>query len=139
MVLRPLEKHVSEKVPMAAKLMGAAEILLGGMLAMKSKNSLLRGVGLGVMAGGVHTVMHQFNLGTHSPAIHGPDDYTTVHVPISGNLENLMNGVIRDDYGATRSNFVAGTDMGATNDLYRTYLLAGIEDDDYLTPKGFNY
>jgi hypothetical protein len=143
MVLRPLEQHVTDHYPMAGKFMGAAEILIGGYVGIHAKNALVRGAGFGVMAGGVHTVMHQFNIGKHSPALKGMD-YATTNIPISGGMESTMNGMIRRDGGPTRSSLVAGlggrlngTSFGSVGNLYKTHLLAGIEDEtnDYLPPK----
>ena len=141
MLLRPLEEKVGQQFPMAIKMMGAAEVLLGGFIYLKGKNSLIKGAGLGIMGGGVHTVMHQFNIGKHNPAINGPGDYETVRVPISGNLNNLINGVIDDKYGPTRTSYVAGSgDMGSSSaDLWNTNLVAGPEEADWLEPIGYNY
>lgn len=125
MALRPLEKHVTDHYPMAAKFMGAAEILIGGYIAIHAKNAIVKGVGMGVLGGGVHTMMHQFHIGTHSPAIHGPDDYITTNVPISGHLEHRMQNLLN----TSRSNLVAG---GGLNGTSNTGLISGKSYHSYL-------
>ena len=146
MALRPLEKKIAEHTPMMVKFMGGAEILLGFFVAQKAKNPIMRGAGWGIMSAGVHTVMHQFNIGEHSPAISGPGDYSEVRVPISGTLNNLINGsIIRDRFGPTRTDYVAGTNnLGASSlDLWdrrgNTSLVAGAEEENLLDPIGYNY
>jgi hypothetical protein len=149
MALRPLEKKIAEHSPMAVKFMGAGEILLGFFVAQKAKNAIIRGAGWGIMSAGVHTVMHQFNIGEHSPAISGPGDYSEVRVPISGNLNRLINGsIIEDRLAPTRTSYVAGSgEMGASSaDLYdwerrgNTAMVAGSpEEDNDLEPLGWNY
>jgi len=148
MALRPLEKKIAEHSPMAVKFMGAGEILLGFFVAQKAKNAILRGAGWGIMSAGVHTVMHQFNIGEHSPAISGPGDYSEVRVPISGNLKHLINGsIIEDRLSPTRTSYVAGGgEMGSSSmDLMEwesrgnTNMVAGPEDENWLDPIGYNY
>ena len=135
--LRPLENKLTARYPQAGKMMGAAEILIGGFIAFKSNKPLIKGIGLGVMAGGVNTVMHQFNLGTSNPAISGMDDgYQNIRIPISGSMTNLISGVIENSERVPNTNYVAGSD-----DLYRNYIMNGIsgEDENYLPPIGWNY
>ncbi len=165
-VLRPIEAKLAQRVPMAAKFMALGEIVLGGFIALKAKNPIMKGVGLGIMAGGVQTGVKQLNIYHESPSVQGVGDYTTVRVPINGNIRNLLNGIVRHGHHGhhhhmhdyTRTSLVAGDEyMGdsswAENQrIDRTNLLAGIygldgvgnhsgelEQDNYLEPKGYNY
>jgi len=139
-LLRPLEHKLATQFPMVAKFMGGAEILIGGYMAMRMKTPILKGVGLGVMAGGIKTVMDQLHIGAPSPAaLHGMDDYTTVRVPINGSYTNLIAGVINDSERIVNTSLVAGV---SGSDAYRNYILngsVGKEDEDYLPPMGYNY
>jgi len=140
--LRPLENKLTAHYPQAGKIMGAVEILIGGFVAMKGKRPIIKGIGLGIMAGGVNTVMHQFNLGMASPAISGMDSgYQNIRIPISGSMTNLISGVFKDDNGRTaNTSFVAGS----SDDAYRNYILNGTMDGlsdpaGDLPPIGYNY
>ena len=91
MALRPLEHRLAAKYPAATKFMGAGEVAVGGLMFMKMKSNFLKMVGLGVMAGGVHTIMKQTNIGLHSPAeghsISGPGEMVRVQMPYTvGNI-----------------------------------------------------
>ena len=149
-ILRPLEKKIAQHAPMAAKFMAVGEIVLGGFVAMKAKNPMMKGVGLGIMAGGVHSGMKQLNLYHESPSVQGVGDYTTVRIPVNGQIRGMLNGIVRDQHGDTYTSLVAGTDeMGSRDTLRnrekfsRTNLLAGLygiqsgENDAYLDPKGW--
>lgn len=68
MIARPLEHKLVAKYPHFTKWMGAAEIAAGGLVFINIKNPFIKMMGLGMMAGGVHTVMKQTNLGLHNPA-----------------------------------------------------------------------
>jgi hypothetical protein len=147
-LLRPLEKKIAEKMPMAAKFMAVGEILLGGFVAIKAKNPIMQGVGLGIMAGGVNSGVKQLNLYHESPAVQGVGDYTTVRIPVNGQLRSMLNGIVRDQHGETRTHLVAGAGWDNYSQS-RTNLLAGIyglgergyagdsEADNYLQPKGW--
>ena len=138
-LLRPLEHKLATQFPMVAKFMGAGEILLGGYMALRMKKPILKGVGLGIMAGGIKVVMDQFKIGMPSPAIHGMDDYSTIRVPINGSYTNLIAGVINDSERQVNTSLVAGV---SGSDAYREYILngsVGKEDEDYLPPMGYNY
>ena len=148
-ILRPLEAKIATHSPMAAKFFGAGEIFLGGYMALKAKNPIMKGAGLGIMAGGVQTVSKQFNIYHENPAVSGIGDYTTVRIPV-GELDNMLNGIVMNRNGDTRTSLVAGMDDYSMNGrisderVQRTNLLAGIyglnsvgaEEDDYLLPKG---
>lgn len=130
MALRPLEQHVVSRFPMAAKFMGAAEVLIGGYIALKAKNGLIKGVGWGVLGGGVHTMMHQFNIGKENPAIHGSDTYTPV--PISGGLEARMTRMINTSRSGLVAGVLNGTDRtsNVAGSSYKQYLMNGTCDLD---------
>jgi len=140
-LLRPLENKLTAQYPKAGKIMGAAEILIGGFIAMKSSKPIIKGIGLGIMAGGVNTVMHQFNLGTSNPAISGMDNgYQNIRIPISGSMTNLISGVINRE-PVPNTSYVAGS--GSAEDMYRNYVLngsmEGLTDPSDLPPIGYNF
>lgn len=136
--LRPLEHKLVERFPMAAKFMAGAEVLLGGYMALKMKNEMGRAVGIGILAGGVHGVMKQFNLNKELPGIHGSDDYSVVRIPMNGNgdVRTMVAGLLNNNTRSIRTNTVAGDIV-----MRRTAQVAGDFDDvdsPYM-PKGFNY
>lgn len=157
--LRPLEAKIARSAPMAAKFFAVAEILLGGFIALKVKNPIVKGVGLGIMAGGVQTGVKQLNLYHESPAVQGVGDYTTVRIPVNGQVREMLSGIVRNQNGDTYTSLVAGSDNdvmgeyevnGRISDyrMRRTDLLAGIyglgesdmgelEQDNYLPVKGW--
>ena len=97
MLLRPVEHKLAAKYPMATKFMGAAEIILGGFIALKGKKKFVQSVGIGILAGGVHTVMKQTNIGLNSPAEGSKmGEYTHLNVPINGPLQDQINGLIEN-------------------------------------------
>ncbi len=155
--LRPLEAKIAQKAPMAAKFFAIGEILLGGYVALKAKHPIVKGIGLGIMAGGVQTGVKQLNLYHESPAVQGVGDYTTVRIPVNGQVREMLSGIVRNQNGDTYTSMVAGSDYDGVGDyemsgrisddrLRRTNLLAGIyglddamgevEQDNYLPPKG---
>lgn len=133
-LLRPIEQKISEHMPMAAKFMAAGEILLGGAMFLKAKNSIVKGVGLGIMAGGVNTAVKQLNIYHESPAVNGSGDYMHTRIPI--------NGIVMNDHNSVDTKLVAGLSdemdqvlppkVGVHNRYYdnphqgRTNLLAGV-------------
>lgn len=150
MLLRPLEHKVSEHMPMAAKFMGAAEIALGGFVALKAKNNFMKSIGIGVLAGGVHTVMHQLPIGLHSPAVNGLDDMSTLNVPINGSVQATLSGLIQQDGYYTRTPVVGAsviengrgpvhTDVVSGYNILNSSPVVGEYDDDdelLFMPKG---
>lgn len=152
-LLRPLESKIAARFPMAAKFMAAGEIILGGYVALKAKNTIVKGVGLGIMAGGVQTGVKQLNIYHESPAVQGVGDYTTIHIPVNGHLHKMLNGIIDDRHGDTYTSLVAGSrsnykgeDQEWQNDrIKRTNLLAGLyglgeaEEENFLQVKGANF
>lgn len=145
-VLRPLEHKIAEKFPQGAKFFALGEVILGGYVALKAKNPIIKGAGLGIMAGGVHSGVKQLNLYRESPSVHGSGDYTTVHVPIDGQVRNMLNGIVKNQHGDTYTSMVAGSGGWDNERMRRTNMLAGIygldengignEEDDYLQYKG---
>lgn len=133
-ILRPIEQKISEHVPMAAKFMAVGEILIGGAMFLKAKNPIVKGVGLGIMAGGVNTGVKQLNIYHESPAVNGSGDYMHTRIPI--------NGIVMDDHNTVHTKLVAGLNdetemllppkMGVHDRYYdnphqyRTNLLAGL-------------
>ena len=118
-VLRPIEARIAQQSPMLAKMMGAAEIIIGGFVFVKGKSAVVKGIGAGIMAGGVNTVSRQLNIYHESPAITG-GDYGSMVMPISGaNLDRtqLIAGMSDEEYLPPRMGSFANTD--------RTALVAG--------------
>ncbi len=110
MVLRPLAKKLVEKYPMAGKFVAAAEILIGGTIALKAKHPFMKSVGIGILAGGVHAGMKQLNIHTNIPGIHGNDDYQTVKIPMSGDIAAQVAGILKDGRRTVRTAMVADTE-----------------------------
>lgn len=147
-ILRPIEAKIARHMPMAAKFFAGAEVLLGGYVALKAKNPLVRGAGLGIMAGGVQGVAKQFNLYHESPAVQGVGDYTTVRIPVNGSMRDMLSGIINNRDGGTHTSMVADTEHRISDEnVSRSNLLAGIyglgdysvgedESENYLMPKG---
>jgi hypothetical protein len=155
-LLRPLEAKIAARFPMAAKFMSVGEIILGGFIALKAKNPIIKGAGLGIMAGGVQSGVKQLNIYHENPAVQGVGDYTTIQVPINGQLREMMSGMMENN--VTKTSLIAGDDMGRhhhrhdgfTNaELNRQRVLVGIygledgmgesEADNYLPYKGKQY
>lgn len=149
--LRPLEAAIARRAPMAAKFFAVGEILLGGYIALKAKKPMVKGVGLGIMAGGVQAGVKQLNIYHESPAVQGVGDYTTVRIPVNGQVREMLSGIIEDRNGNTYTSMVAGSEYMTREQQSRTNLLAGIyglqgmfddgmqdESQDYLPPKGYS-
>jgi len=68
MLLRPIEHKLAARYPHVTKYLGAGEVIVGAGVFMKMNNPFIKMMGLGIMAGGVHTIMKQTNIGLHSPA-----------------------------------------------------------------------
>lgn len=165
-LLRPIESQIARRMPMAAKFFAVGEVILGGFVALKAKNPIMKGVGLGIMAGGVQAGVKQLNIYHESPSVQGVGDYTTVRIPVNGQVREMLSGIVRDRNGDTYTSLVAGSEMGGYDDesvgnyddgvggrisddrVDRTNMLAGIyglyeddgvgelESDNYLDPKG---
>lgn len=142
MILRPLESKITTMHPNATKFLGVGEILVGGWLALKAKGPLLKGVGLGVMAGGVDTAMRQFKLNQMQPMIAGPMDYSTVSIPLISGLPNFDDMPhLNSSENEVRTEYVAGTTLSESD------LIAGTDDDmsqtfatdQFLQPIGYDF
>lgn len=108
-ILRPIEKKLTDKWPMIGKFIAAGEVFLGGFVALKGKNNFVKSLGVGILAGGVHGLMKQANIYKHIPGIHGPGDFTEVHVPISGSFHDMVSGILDDSRRNVYTEQVAGT------------------------------
>lgn len=144
MILRPLEAKLSAEFPMATKFMGAAEIVIGGGIALWSKSNFVKSIGIGVLAGGVHVVMKQLPIGMHSPAEKAVGDYQEFRIPMDDDMRRQVSGllygnqrsvttptvgasIIRNGGLNTATPWVSGTDL-----MNRTPVVAmGDFDDDY--------
>lgn len=145
-ILRPVEKKLTEKWPMIGKFIAAGEVFLGGVIALKGKSNFTKSLGVGILAGGVHGLMKQANIYKHIPGISGPgdDDYTTVKIPING-MEDVqrmvagVGGILNDGRRNIRTDTVAGLGSAAIHDrvggMPRTAWLAG--DDERETVLSF--
>ncbi len=107
-ILRPVENWLAAKFPALAKFMAVGEIFIGGYIAMKSKNHTIQAAGLGLAAAGVKNAVDQFHVFQRIPGIHGPDEYTRLNVPISGPLDDMINGLLQDSGGAVYTSNIAG-------------------------------
>ena len=158
MILRPLEHKVSQRYPAVTKFLGVAEVAIGGYIALKSSKPFIKSFGIGVLAGGVHTVMKQLPIGLHNPAEgNRMGDYATLNVPISGDMRETMagliennpnryvqtpvvSGLIRNQRGATRTNVVnGGVELHSTDVVNGRDDMNGLteEERDFLyTPRG---
>lgn len=108
-ILRPVEKRLTDKWPMVGKFIAAGEVFLGGMIALKGKNSFQKSIGVGILAGGVHGLLKQANIYKHIPGISGPDEFTDVRVPISGSFSDMVSGILEDSRRDVHTEVVAGT------------------------------
>lgn len=140
-VLRPIEQMIIKQMPQAEKFLPALEIMAGGLIAIKGKNSMVKAAGLGVLAGGVYGLMRKANI----PGISGPgDDYSTIRIPIAGDLENMVSGLLSDNRRQVRTNVIAGMDtteiIAGSTYMPATNIIAGddvngIWDDVYQFPR----
>lgn len=132
-ILRPVEKRLTDKWPMVGKFLAAGEIFLGGMVALKGKNNFVKSLGVGILAGGVHGLMKQMNVYQHIPGIHGPGDFTEVNVPISGSFSDMVSGILEDSRRNVYTEAVAGTRHTAV--VAETEAMSGNEwEDNYNFP-----
>ena len=134
-VLRPLEKRLVDKWPAVGKFIAAGEVFLGGAIALKSKHNFLKSLGVGILSGGVHGLMKQVDIYKHIPGIAGSDEYTEIHVPISGSFHDMVAGILEDGRREVRTETVAGTNrtetVAATN---HTEWVAGEWDEAFEVP-----
>lgn len=117
-VLRPVEKHLTDKWPMVGKFIAAGEVFLGGMIAIGSKKDFVKSIGVGILAGGVHGLMKQVNVYKDIPKINGVDDFHHMIIPLHPG--NNVSGLIRNSANSVRTSQVAG--LGDTS---RTSRVAG--------------
>lgn len=108
-VLRPVEKHLTDKWPMVGKFLAAGEVFLGGMVALKGKGDFIKSVGVGILAGGVHGLMKQAKIYKNIPGLMiGESDFSEIRVPISGDFTNMLSGLLNDSRRWVRTETVAG-------------------------------
>lgn len=156
-ILRPLEHKVAAKYPMVTKFLGLAEIGLGGYIAIVAKKEVVKAFGIGILAGGTHTVMKQLPFGLHNPAENAKvGDFTTLNVPMNGGMrENLagliennpnryvqtpvVSGLIRNSNGGVRTNVVNGVELYRTNTVNGSDDMGDLSETDrdwLFTPRG---
>lgn len=148
-IIRPIAARLVAKWPAIGKWVGVGEIFLGGLVALKGKREFTKAVGVGIMAGGVHTVLKQVNIYKHIPALGALDEYTTIQVPISGPRAQILSGLLQDRHKQVKTYTVAGS-IGALDETRviassdygtgRYGMIAGDWDDAFDAPmaKGFN-
>lgn len=107
-ILRPVEAKLVNKWPMIGKFIAAGEVFLGGIIALKSKHDFVKSVGVGILAGGVHGLMKQANIYKHIPTVAGANEYSEIHVPISGPLDDMIAGILEDSRRDVHTESVAG-------------------------------
>ncbi len=109
-ILRPVEKKLTDKWPMIGKFIAAGEVFLGGLFALKAKGDFMKSLGVGILAGGVHGLMKQANIYKSIPMINGVDnEFSEIRVPISGSLDNMLAGILEDSRRDVRTQVVAGS------------------------------
>ena len=129
-IIRPVEMKLEAKFPMVKKIMPIAEIVLGGIIALKGKNNFVKALGIGVMAGGVHDVMSKLKVTQNViSGVGAMDDYTTVRIPISGNLDNMVSGIIRNKRNVTTAQ-VSGHDYD--QDVNRSHQVSGGNYEEFV-------
>ncbi len=115
LILRPLENKIAQSMPMAAKFLGGAQCVIGGIIAIRAKGTLGKSFGAAILGGGANTLLRQFNIEKHLPGISGDsDNWQTVKVPINGSedLQSMVSGLLMDG-GAPNWGMVAGeSEMG---------------------------
>lgn len=99
-ILHPLEKKIEEHMPAAAKFMGIAQGVLGGIIAIKAKGDIGKAFGFTLLVGGVHSAMRTFHL-NEKLGIHGPEDgYSTIRIPMSGTdtqFHSMVAGLLNNN------------------------------------------
>lgn len=87
-------RMVQKMIPGNGKVISGVQILLGGMIANKSRDGLMRGAGYGLMATGVTDLMTQMRM------LSGVDDdsYTAL-VPMAGVIEDPISGFDESEMG----------------------------------------
>jgi len=135
-ILRPIENKLAQKYPAVGKFMAGAEVLLGGLMALKARNPIVKSVGVGIMAGGVYGVMKQFHIHHESPAVSGVGEYTHTEIPVSNTVSGMLGNMHRKRinspgyYQEGNSALVAASQNNSPftnqmhNDLYKSYLFA---------------
>jgi len=135
-VLRPIENKLAQNYPGVGKFMAGAEVLLGGLMALKARNPIVKSVGVGIMAGGVYGVMKQFHIHHESPSVSGVGEYTHTEIPVSNTVSGMLGNMHRKRinspgyYQEGNSALVASSANNSQfsnqmhNDLYKSYLFA---------------
>lgn len=143
-ILRPIEKHLTDKWPMVGNFIAAGEVFLGGVIALKGKSNFTKSLGVGILAGGVHGLMKQANIYKHIPGVSGGgDDWHTIKIPISGadDMQRMVNGILNDGRRNIMTDTVAGSNRThqVADTSNRTHLVADTELEDAFSfpmPKG---
>jgi hypothetical protein len=126
MLLRPVEKRLVDKFPMAEKFLGAGEVLLGGYIALKGKRPFVKSLGVGILAGGVHALMKQANLYKNVPKV-GDIDETELRIPLNESFRDQVAGILRD----SRREVFTKTVAGSINGTDRTEIVASTVNGEY--------
>lgn len=135
-VIRPLEQRFVSKYPHLGKFLAAGEILLGGYIAIKGKHSFVKSIGAGILAGGVHGGLKQIDIYKHIPQI-GGGGYMESHIPIDGDFNRMVAGILEDNRRGIRTDVVAGTtrsEIVAGHDSHTSVIAGNDWEDAYDTP-----
>lgn len=136
-VIAPMGQKLAERWPMAAKFLAAGEIFLGGVVAMKGKSVAAKAVGIGIMASGVNKAIEQTNAYKALGIGAAGDGYSEIRIPMSGEFDQMIAGVINDGRRNVATNKIAGnlefTNRIANTEVENTAWLAETELDNVMT------
>jgi hypothetical protein len=143
LVIKPAENWLVNRYPGVAKFLAVGEVVLGGMIALKSKNAIVKSAGVGIMASGVQNAMTQFNVYKMIPGIHGPEDqYTRISVPISGSMNAVLNGLLADNTASVNTPNISGANVDMTPimsgaNTNQTSYMSGHSETSWMSGDGF--
>jgi hypothetical protein len=136
-ILRPVEKKLTDKWPMIGKFIAAGEVFLGGMIALKASKNFTKSLGVGILAGGVHGLMKQVGVYKEIPKLEHfisgtNDEYSEIRVPISGsmNLDRMLAGILEDSRRDVYTKTVAGLNHTNVVNGNHTNIVAGDNQDN---------
>lgn len=130
-VIQPVTGKLAERFPFIAPWLPAFEILAGGFIAMRSKKPMIKAGGLGILATGVSRGVDQ--LGLYKQLGIGASDYQTIRVPINGQLDSMIAGVLKNPRREVYTSKIAGQALERTNAiadvaLHRTSVVANTDN-----------
>lgn len=137
-ILRPVEKKLTDKWPMVGKFLAAGEVFLGGYMALKAKGNFTKSLGVGILAGGVHGLMKQINVYKEIPRLMGTNqEFSDIRIPISGGFDKILAGILEDSRRGVRTEVVAGTKHTAiVADTDHTDMVTSLDEEAWYPTKG---